>query len=279
MRIARVPTGHGWAYAADSGDGWRLVDGADASDITRSLPQLSALSSANLEGARIEPSTFGSPVIRPGKMIAVGLNYMDHIRETGAQPPPRPILFAKFPSSIVGPYDDVVIEADLTTQGDYEVELAIVIGRNARRIAPADALGYVFGYLVANDVSARDWQKVDVQLSRSKSMDTFCPLGPWITTSDEVPDPNQLALRSKVNGETRQESSTAEMIFSVAEVVSFCSQTMTLEPGDVILTGTPHGVGFARNPPVFLSQGDVVRCEIDGLGAIENRVVGRPVTE
>jgi 5-carboxymethyl-2-hydroxymuconate isomerase len=200
------------------------------------------------------------------------LNYGDHIRETGATPPERPILFAKFPSAMTGPYDEVVVDPGLTEQGDYEVELGVVIGTESRRVPAAQALDHVFGYLVANDVSARDWQKLDGQLSRSKSMDTFLPIGPWVTTADEVTDPNDLAIRSTVNGEQRQDSTTAEMIFTVAELIEFCSRTMTLEPGDIILTGTPHGVGYAMDPPRFLASGDVVRCEIEGLGYIENTV-------
>lgn len=274
MRIARVKQDDAWAIAVDQGNGWRLAPEIDAGNATAVVDALAAARSVKLGEPipDLAQLTLGSPLVRSGKIIAVGLNYADHIREAGLARPERPLLFAKFPSSVVGPYDPVVIEPDLTDQGDYEAELGVVIGRLARRVDEPAALDYVFGYLVANDVSARDWQKVDVQLSRSKSMDTFCPLGPWITTRDVVQDPNALWIRSWVNGEPRQDSTTTEMIFSVAELIAFCSQTMTLEPGDVILTGTPHGVGFAMDPPEFLEPGDVVRCEVEGLGYIENRV-------
>ncbi|MPZ73743.1 MAG: hypothetical protein GEU74_11015 [Nitriliruptorales bacterium] len=199
---------------------------------------------------------------------------MDHIRETGARAPERPVLFAKFPNALNDPYGDVVLDPALTEQGDYEAELAVIIGAHTRRVTVSQALASVYGYAVANDVSARDWQTRDMQLARSKSFDTFCPLGPWITTADEVPDPQELAIRSWVNGEARQDSSTKEMLYGVAELIEFFARGMTLEPGDVILTGTPHGVGFAMDPPRFLAPGDVVRCEVEGLGVIENRMVG-----
>ncbi|NJD28040.1 MAG: fumarylacetoacetate hydrolase family protein [Chloroflexi bacterium] len=271
MRMGRLRAADQWVLAADDGGGWRAIIGAKATDISDLLRLHDGAPALEL-GDIVCSATLGSPITRPGKIIAIGLNYLDHIRETGATRPDRPVVFAKFSSSVIGPYDDIVIEPDLTSQGDYEAELAVVIGRPARRVSEANALQHVFGYLVANDVSARDWQKPDGQLSRSKSMDTFCPLGPWITAADQVPNPSALAIRSWVNGESRQDSSTAEMVFSISQLISFLSQTMTLEPGDVILTGTPHGVGFARNPPVFLAEGDVVRCEVEGLGYIENKV-------
>lgn len=212
------------------------------------------------------------PVVAPTKMLAVGLNYLDHIRETGATRPERPVIFAKYPSALTGPGDPILHDPDLTNELDYEAELAVVIGRRARRLTHQNALDAVFGYTVANDVSARDWQRADGQLSRSKSYDTFCPAGPWITTADEVADPQSLPIRSWVNAESRQDSTTGEMVFSVRDILVHLSATMTLFPGDVILTGTPHGVGMGFRPPRFLAMGDVVRCEIGGLGAIENVV-------
>jgi 5-carboxymethyl-2-hydroxymuconate isomerase len=250
----------------------RAVDSADGPAVVRALSDPAAAELGEPFDSAIGLGQFAPPIARPGKIIAVGLNYADHIRETGATAPERPILFAKFPSAMVGPYDGIVVDPELTKQGDYEVELGVVIGKDSRRIPAAEALDHVFGYLVANDVSARDWQKLDGQLSRSKSMDTFLPIGPWVTTADEVGDPNDLTIRSTVNGELRQDSTTAEMIFTVAELIEFCSRTMTLEAGDIILTGTPHGVGFAMDPPRFLAPGDVIRCEIEGLGHIENTV-------
>lgn len=213
------------------------------------------------------------PVVSPGKILAIGLNYLDHIRETGATQPERPIVFAKYPSSLNDPQGNIESDRSLTEQLDYEAELAVVMGRQGRRLTPENALSHVFGYAVANDVSARDWQRIDSQFSRSKSYDTFCPIGPWITSADEVPDPQKLDVRSTVNGELRQNSNTSEMLFSVRDLIVFLSQTMTLHPGDVILTGTPPGVGLGRKPPVFLEPGDVVMCEVGGLGQITNRVV------
>ena len=213
---------------------------------------------------------FLAPMVGPEKMFGIGHNYMDHVRETGATPPDQPVVFAKFPNSINGPYDDVLIDEAVTSFVDYEVELAVVIGQPARAVSLDTALDYVYGFAVANDVSARDLQKQQRQFSVSKSCDTFCPIGPWITTVDEISDPQSLRLRSIVNGEVRQDSNTADMIFGVAQLVQYLAAGMTLKPGDVILSGTPQGVGFAMDPPQRLCDGNVVRCEVQNLGAIEN---------
>lgn len=212
------------------------------------------------------------PIVAPSKILAIGLNYLDHIKETGATQPERPILFAKYANALAGPTDPTVLDPNLTAELDYEAELAVIIGRESRRLTPDNALASVYGYAVANDVSARDWQRADSQFSRSKSYDSFCPIGPWITTADEVADPQDLAISSKVNGEIRQNSSTAQMLFSVQDLLVYLSSTMTLYPGDVILTGTPPGVGLGFKPPIFLTLGDVVECEIVGLGRIKNTV-------
>jgi 5-carboxymethyl-2-hydroxymuconate isomerase len=210
--------------------------------------------------------------IRPGKVIGIGLNYRDHAAETGKPLPELPLLFAKLPSAVTGPAGPV-LHPDWTEELDYEGELAVVIGRRTRAVAPADALAAVFGYAVMDDVSARDRQRSEPQWVRAKGGDGFAPFGPWITTADEVPDPQALRIRTWVNGALRQDGSTADMVFPVAELLSFCSHAFTLEPGDVITTGTPAGVGTAMTPPGHLRPGDVVRVEIDGLGAIEHPVV------
>jgi 2-keto-4-pentenoate hydratase/2-oxohepta-3-ene-1,7-dioic acid hydratase in catechol pathway len=215
-----------------------------------------------------------APVV-PGKIVAVGLNYADHARESDQEPPGAPVLFAKFPTSVVGPGEPATIPG-ITTQLDYEAELGVVIGRGARGIPAVEALGHVFGYTCVNDLSARDLQAADGQWVRGKSLDGSCPVGPWVITSEEIPDPQALRIRCVVNGEVVQDSSTAEMIFGVAELVSFISQGITLEPGDLILTGTPAGVGFVRRPPRYLQDGDVVSVEIEGIGTLTNPIGFRP---
>lgn len=210
--------------------------------------------------------------LRPGKIVAIGLNYHDHVVESGVEVPAEPLVFAKFPSSAIGPDQPIVIDTSLTRRVDWEVELAVVIGRRMRNVTEADALGYVFGYTVANDVSARDVQFSDGQWVRGKSLDTFCPLGPVVVTRDEVPDPQALRLRTLVNNEVVQDSSTSEMIFSVAQLLAFCSRAFTLEPGDVVLTGTPWGCGEFMTPRRWLSAGDVVVVEAEGIGRLCNPV-------
>ncbi|MEO7117920.1 MAG: fumarylacetoacetate hydrolase family protein [Candidatus Limnocylindrales bacterium] len=210
------------------------------------------------------------PVPRPGKIVAVGLNYRDHAAEGGRKAPADPVLFAKFPSALVGPGAEITWDPKLTSAVDYEAELAVVIGRAARRVSEADALDHVLGYTCLNDVSARDLQYADKQFVRSKSLDTFCPMGPALITADEIEDPQTLRVRSFVNGDVRQDASTAEMIHSVAALVAFCSRAFTLEPGDVIATGTPAGVGWYREPKEMLKDGDEVVIEIDGIGRLVN---------
>jgi 2-keto-4-pentenoate hydratase/2-oxohepta-3-ene-1,7-dioic acid hydratase in catechol pathway len=269
-------TSVGFAAMGPDGSWVKLADLGIAADSTAAvIEQQEAIAAAlpDAPSGREDPELL-CPILRPSKVLAIGLNYMDHIRETNSPVPERPVLFAKFPNTLNGPYGEIVMDPTLTEQGDYEVELAVVIGSRARNVALEDALSHVFGYTVANDVSARDWQFREPQFSRSKSFDTFCPIGPWITTADEVHDPQSLTIRSWVNGDLRQDSSTKEMVFSVAELIEFLARGMTLEPGDVILSGTPHGVGFAMDPPAYLMPGDSVRCEIEGLGVIDNAVVG-----
>jgi 2-keto-4-pentenoate hydratase/2-oxohepta-3-ene-1,7-dioic acid hydratase in catechol pathway len=212
-----------------------------------------------------------APVSRPCKIFGVGLNYRDHAEETGQPVPEVPILFAKFANSVIGPGEPIVVPA-ATERPDYEAELGVVIGSTVRAVSVEGALEHVAGYLCCNDVSARDLQMSTSQWIRGKAVDTFLPCGPWLVTPDEVPDPQALGIRCTLNGDVMQESSTGQMVFGVAELVSFISQACTLEPGDVIATGTPPGVGFARTPPVWLHDGDEVTVEIDGLGALTNPV-------
>jgi len=214
--------------------------------------------------------TLLAPIPNPSKIVAIGLNYMDHCREQNVKPPERPIIFCKFSTAVVGPGATIRWDPALTQQVDYEVELGVVIGRTARRVPAAEALAYVAGYTICNDVTARDLQHGDRQWVRGKSLDTFCPLGPWLVTREEVPDPQALSLRCTLNGQVMQDSTTAEMIFGVAYLIEFISRAFTLLPGDVIATGTPHGVGVFRSPQVFMKDGDVVTVEVEGLGQLIN---------
>jgi 2-keto-4-pentenoate hydratase/2-oxohepta-3-ene-1,7-dioic acid hydratase in catechol pathway len=222
------------------------------------------------EGLALDALSLLSPVPRPPKIVAIGLNYHAHAIEQGVDPPAEPLIFAKFPTSVVGHRASIRWDPALTGQVDYEVELAVVIGRTARRVSPSEALSHVLGYTCGNDVSARDLQFGDKQWVRGKSLDTFGPLGPVLVTPDEIPDPQALGLRCLVNGEVLQESTTADMIFGVAELIAYSSAAFTLEPGDVIMTGTPPGVGVFRDPQRFLRNGDEVAIEIEGIGVLEN---------
>ena len=222
----------------------------------------------------VEAVKLTSPIPEPGKIICVGLNYRDHAVETGMPIPTSPILFSKFNNTVIGPGDAIRIPP-ITSQCDYEAELGVVIGKTASEVKTENALDYVLGYTCVNDVSARDLQFADGQWVRGKSLDTFCPIGPWIVTADEIPDPQNLWIRCDVNGQRLQDSSTAQMIFAVDEIISFISQAITLEPGDLIATGTPVGVGFARKPPVFLKAGDTVVVDIEAIGPLENPVAAR----
>jgi 2-keto-4-pentenoate hydratase/2-oxohepta-3-ene-1,7-dioic acid hydratase in catechol pathway len=208
-----------------------------------------------------------------GDILCIGLNYRKHADESNMSYPERPILFAKTRSTVIGPDAEIVCPA-ISTEVDYEAELAVIIGKAAKGVSEADALDYVYGYTVANDVSARDWQlRLDRQWVRGKSFDTFCPLGPVIVTADEIPNPNALRISLNLSGETVQDSNTVDMIFHVAQVVSYLSQGMTLQPGTVILTGTPEGVGMGRTPNRWLKHGDVCEVTIENIGTLRNPVV------
>jgi 2-keto-4-pentenoate hydratase/2-oxohepta-3-ene-1,7-dioic acid hydratase in catechol pathway len=216
-----------------------------------------------------------APIERPGKYLAIGMNYRKHVEEgakLGIAEPKKQLWFNKQTTSIVGPFDGIV-KPDVSDQIDYEAELGVVIGTAAKHVVAADAAKHIFGYFVANDVSTRDWQFHSQTMTMGKSFDTHGPIGPWIVTADEIADPHDLPIRCFVNGEARQSSNTGMMLHNIYEQIEYLSTAFTLEPGDLIATGTPEGVGIAMDPPVFLKVGDVVRCEIDGVGAIENQVV------
>ena len=218
-----------------------------------------------LEAVRLLP-----PLI-PGKILAIGRNYLAHAKELNSTVPDQPLVFAVMPSAVIGSGDVIEWESSLTSQVDWEGELAVVIGKTARKVARVDALDYVFGYTAANDVSARDLQAKDKQWVRAKGLDTFCPLGPGIVTADEIPDPQNLNIITTVDGIEKQNGSTADMILDVRFLIEYLSHAFTLHPGDMILTGTPAGVGKAQNPPQFLGDGSVVSVEIERIGKITNR--------
>lgn len=231
-----------------------------------------ALAKNSLPSLPLSSARLLAPLANPGKIVAIGLNYMDHCREQNLAVPTVPIVFTKFTTAIIGPGEAISWDPSLTSQVDYEVELAVVIGQKARNVSQKDALSHVFGYTVINDVSARDLQFSDKQWVRAKSLDTFCPCGPCITTADEIPDPQTLVLSTTLNGQKVQDSSTAEMIFGVAELIRRLSHSFTLLPGDVVATGTPDGVGVFRNPPIFLKDGDHVIVEVEKIGRLENPI-------
>lgn len=222
-------------------------------------------------GTGVDQEALALP-ITPSKIVAIGLNYLDHVRETGMEQPKQPLVFAKFPSSLVASGHPIVIDPALTSRVDWEVELAVVIGSETAHVSEDEALDHVWGYAVANDISARDVQFGDGQWVRGKSMDTFCPVSTLLVSRDEVPDPQALRLLTRVNGEVVQDSSTSEMVFGVAELISYCSRNFTLLPGDLLLTGTPWGCGEFMDPPRHLADGDVVEVEIPGVGTVTNTV-------
>jgi 2-keto-4-pentenoate hydratase/2-oxohepta-3-ene-1,7-dioic acid hydratase in catechol pathway len=272
--------------AIDTAAGRRLVDVDVGGDRVRELEfdgDLGALLTAGLDAATLARGsehegaavTLEAPV-RPGKIVAIGLNYRQHATESGVAAPEAPLIFAKFPSSVVGPSAEIVVDRALTQSVDWEAELGVVVGARMRNVPRERALEHVFGYTVVKDVSARDAQSGDGQWVRAKSMDTFCPLGPVVVSTDEIGDPQALRLWTAVNGEIMQDASTADMIFGVAELLAYCSANFTLEPGDLLITGTPWGVGIVREPPVTLQPGDVVETGVDGIGRLRNPVVDAP---
>ncbi len=272
MKIAVYDAGAGPRIGVVLGD--RIVDaGLEGSLVDHMAgwgslaPVLAALDRE--KGRPLSEVRLLAPVPRPGKIFAIGLNYADHIAESGMGTPERQVWFTKAQTSVNGPFDPVQVPK-VSQAVDYEAEMVVVIGRRGKHIAREDAVAHIFGYCVGNDVTERLWQHATPQWSLGKSFDTHAPFGPWITTADEV-DPHALDIRCTVNGEERQSSNTRHLVFDVFDQVAHLSQAMTLEPGDVIFTGTPGGIGAAMSPRRFLRAGDLVRVEIEGLGAIENR--------
>lgn len=217
---------------------------------------------------------FLPPIPDPNKIICIGLNYRDHALEQGAAVPKEPVVFSKFATTLIG-HEHAIELPPASSEVDYEAELVVVIGKRGRRIKEADAMEYVAGYMVGHDVSARDWQKKKEgkQWLLGKSFDTFAPTGPWLVTADDVKDPHQLDISLRLNDQVMQESNTSQLIFSIPALLAYITQVFTVEPGDLLFTGTPSGVGFARTPPLFLKAGDVVEVEIQGLGTLRNPVV------
>jgi 2-keto-4-pentenoate hydratase/2-oxohepta-3-ene-1,7-dioic acid hydratase in catechol pathway len=222
-------------------------------------------------------ATLLAPVPDPRKIVCLGLNYRDHAAESGMEVPKEPILFSKYPTALIGHQGEIVLP-EVSTEVDYEAELVVVVGQGGRHIPRERAMDHVAGYTVGHDVSARDWQlhKPGKQWMVGKTFDTFAPVGPVLVTADEVPDPHRLPIRLRLNGQTMQDSNTEQMIFGVGAVLAYLSQVFTLEPGDLIFTGTPPGVGMARKPPVWLKPGDLVEVEIDHLGTLSNPVLAEP---
>lgn len=245
-----------------------LAMGDGGMDLARSIVD-KGMSSVALDDVKLM-----APITNPSKILAIGLNYMDHVRETGIDVPNLATMFCKYPSSIIGPGDAITWREEVTTQVDYEAELAFVIGKTARYVSEADAFDYIAGYMNCHDVSARDLQMAPGdQWIRGKSLDTFCPLGPYLATKDEIGDPHNLSIKCILNGETLQDSNTKELIFKIPYLMEYLSKAFTLLPGDVVITGTPDGVGAFRKPPIWLKHGDSVTVEVEGLGQLTNSCV------
>jgi 2-keto-4-pentenoate hydratase/2-oxohepta-3-ene-1,7-dioic acid hydratase in catechol pathway len=286
MRLATLNTSDGDRVVGVTGDGdeTRFVElSAADNSIPHSLKALleqsdglsraaTAMSAATASGAFVT-GRLRAPIVSPGKVICIGLNYRDHAIESGAEIPTEPVCFSKFSQTIIGP-DDAIRLPRVSEQVDYEAELVVVIGRAGKHIAEVDALSHVAGYMNGHDVSARDWQagRPGGQWLLGKTPDTFAPTGPWLVTADEVADPHNLGIVLRLNGETMQDSTTKQLIFTIGQLIAHLSQLITLQPGDVIFTGTPPGVGAARKPPIFLKPGDTVEVEIEGLGTLRNPV-------
>lgn len=284
MRLATISTAAGPRAALALSDGYIDFHAADSSlplsvrELLSGGPEMLARAAAvNRPAAkRLAAGSVKllAPIPDPQKIICIGLNYRDHAEESGAPIPREPVLFSKYPTAIIGP-DEPIVLPSVSQEVDYEAELVLVVGKKGRHITVESAMDYLAGYTIGHDVSARDWQlkKDGKQWMAGKTFDTFAPIGPTLVLKDEVPDPHKLGIRLRLNGKTMQDSNTKQMIFNAGQVVAYLSQIVTLLPGDLIFTGTPPGVGFARKPPVFLKGGDVAEVEIDGLGVLRNPVV------
>ncbi len=277
MKLGLVATDSGPRVAVARGDRWAITTLTTIDEVIEGDPgAVGAVARAAASNASVARDAVRllAPLPRPGKVICAGINYHSHLDENpAASLPQRPFFFAKLPSAVVGP-DEAIVKSAPDSQLDPEVELGVVIGRRARNVSRMDALDYVFGYTIVNDVSAREWQFApDAQFMLGKGMDTFCPLGPVVVTRDEIADPGSLRVSTVVNGERRQDSTTAECIFDLASLIESLTRYVTLEPGDVVSTGTPAGVGLFRSPQVWLEPGDEVVLEIEGIGTLRNPVV------
>ena len=283
MRLISFRSGSGETLAVVAEGRWmaasNLVPGGPATMgelLAAGYPALRALGAAAdpariaREGGPVDGLELLAPVPHPGKVVAIGRNYREHVDEEGTDPPRAPLVFAKFPTSVIGDGAEIRWDPGLTGQVDWEAELGVVMGRRARQVSEAEALDHVLGYTCLNDVSARDIQFGDGQWVRGKSLDTFCPMGPALLTADEIEDPQDLGIGCLVGAERVQDARTSQMYFGVAAIVSYCSRSFTLEPGDVIATGTPGGVGAFRDPPRYLGDGDVVTVEIERIGRLVN---------
>jgi ureidoglycolate lyase len=282
MRLATFEAGGAERIGVIVGEG--IVDLSHArpqlpgemKDLIRAWPQAEVAMRSFVDTTKphfaISDVRLKAPVPRPQKILAIGLNYADHIAETGRQKPERQVWFSKLPNAVNGPFDPIEIPK-VSADVDYEAELVFIIGKRCRHVARELAHEVVFGYCAGNDVSVRDWQFQSPQWILGKSFDTHAPFGPWIVTPDETGDPHTLGIRCLVNGAIRQNSNTSHLVFNVFDQIAHLSQAMTLEPGDVIFTGTPGGVGAAMTPPGYLKTGDIVRVEIDRIGALEARMV------
>lgn len=277
MRLARIEGPSGPVVIAEHRQEWVRLPVASIREILVEdrLAELARLLQADgLPRVDRHGVTFLPPVDDPRKIICIGLNYRDHALEQGAPIPKEPVVFSKFPTALLGHEQPIRLPA-VSQEVDFEAELVAVVGKAGRDLTPEQARFHVAGYMVGHDVSARDWQKKKdgKQWLLGKSFDTFAPTGPWFVTADEVPDPQALPIRLRLNGQVMQESNTSQLIFSVPFLLHYVSQVCTLEPGDLLFTGTPAGVGFARQPPIFLKAGDVVEVEIEGLGVLRNPVI------